>query len=214
MNHPYRANLPAMPDRIRSLPVSSKGYPVPFFVEYIDGEPDFRVMDSRKMKRCVKERRCWVCGQPLGKYMAFNVGPMCSINRVSAEPPSHRECAEFSATACPFLTLPKAVRREANMPVETQVSGIMIARNPGVTLLWVTTAYKIMRVDNGILFDIGEPFYTHWYAEGRDATREEVMASISSGISILQEAAASEGPESERHLAVLTHAAMKYVPHV
>lgn len=31
--------------------------------------------------------------------MTFVVGPMCELNRISGEPPSHRECAEFSA-AC------------------------------------------------------------------------------------------------------------------
>jgi hypothetical protein len=36
---------------------------------------------------------------------SFVVGPMCGINRNSAEPPSHKECAQWSARNCPFLSV-------------------------------------------------------------------------------------------------------------
>src|SRR5437764_29347 len=100
-------NLPALPSRLKLLPVDERGFPVPWFVAWIDGKPDFRVVDQRKMAIAVSEKRCWVCGDFLGRYMAFVIGPMCAVNRVSSEPPSHRECAEFSVRACPFLTKPK-----------------------------------------------------------------------------------------------------------
>jgi len=45
---------------------------------------------------CVRHKRCWLCGQPLGKFMCFVVGPMCAINKTSAEPPSHRDCALYA----------------------------------------------------------------------------------------------------------------------
>src|SRR5262245_2742625 len=100
-----RPELPPVPERMRKLPLH-RGYPVPWFVEWIEGVPDFRIMDGRKLVRAVKEKRCWVCGELMGSYLAFTIGPMCAVNRISAEPPSHRECASFSARGCPFLTRP------------------------------------------------------------------------------------------------------------
>src|SRR5215831_18617572 len=120
-----RPELPPLPRRMKALPVD-RGYPVPWFVEWIDGVPDFRIMDGRKLVRAVRERLCWVCGQPLGSFLAFTVGPMCAVNRISSEPPSHRDCAVFSAKACPFLTRPTMRRREAGRPEEAEQPGGMM----------------------------------------------------------------------------------------
>jgi hypothetical protein len=74
-----------MPERIRHLPISAEGYPIPFFVPYFDGKPEFRGFDPDKMRICARLQRCWLCGEPLGKFMAFVIGPMCAVNRTSAE---------------------------------------------------------------------------------------------------------------------------------
>jgi hypothetical protein len=207
-----RHGLPELPPRMRALPVDSRGYPVPYFVDWIDGMPDFRVMDSRKLAACVYYKRCWICGEPLGQYKAFVIGPMCAVNRVSAEPPSHIDCAKFAAQACPFLALPKAVRREANMPEETQVSGIMLKRNPGVALVWVTRSFRTVLVDNGVLFDIGEPEQTFWYAEGRLASRAEVMASVESGLPALYELAHADSEAAVLELDTMVARATRFFP--
>jgi hypothetical protein len=115
-----RKGLPPLPPRMRALPISDKGYPVPAFVEWIDGKPDFRVMRADFRLKCVRNNLCWQCGERLSNRLAFVIGPMCAVNRVSSEPPSHRDCALFAASACPFLTLPHAQRREANLPAEAQ----------------------------------------------------------------------------------------------
>ena len=134
--------------------------------------------------------------------MTFVIGPMCSINRISAEPPSHPQCAEFSAKACPFLSKPKAKRREADMPEGTlDHTGLMIDRNPGVTLLYGAESYDLAPAPGGFLFALGAPRTTRWFCEGRLATRAEVDASIQSGLPILQKEADAQGPEAQRALA-------------
>ncbi len=200
-----RKDLPPLPDRMRHLPVESRGYPVPHFIAFIDGEPDFRVMDGEKLRDCVRFKRCWLCGQALGRNVSFVVGPMCAVNRTSAEPPSHRECAEFAVKACPFLSRPKAKRLEGLPEGTTEGAGFMIRRNPGVALIWTTNAraFSVFRAPGGVLFDIGEPESVSWYAEGRPATRAEVLASIDSGCPALEEMARQEGPEA---LALLANA--------
>jgi hypothetical protein len=201
------------PDRIFRLPRDERGLPIPWFVDYVDGKPEFRAMDSRKIPLAIKFRICWVCGGPMGRHMAFLVGPMCSINRISAEPPSHVDCALWSAKNCPFLTTPARKRREKNMPEGAQdAAGVMIKRNPGVALVWVTKSYQVMDAGNGLLFRIGKPESVAWFAEGRKAERGEILDSMLSGLPLLQEAAMHDGREALRVLDQQYIEAMKLVP--
>src|SRR5262245_53363166 len=130
-----------MPGRIRTLPRNKAGYPVPDFVAWINREPDFRVIKPGGIQRALHLRLCWVCGIPFTRQedAAFVIGPMCAVNRVSAEPPSHLDCATYSARLCPFLSVPQMTRRERHKPAgAVSPPGIMIMRNPGVALVWVT----------------------------------------------------------------------------
>jgi len=194
-DHRLRPELPALPRRIADLPVDARGYPVPWFVEWIDGVPEFRIMDGRKLRRAVSERLCWVCGQPLGSFLAFTIGPMCAVNRVSAEPPSHRECSIFSARACPFLTRPHMRRREAGLPEEAEdPGGVAIRRNPGVALVWTTKRYKLVPQQGASpLFRIGEPTDVQAFARGLRATPAELRESIVTGLPALVDMAEAEG---------------------
>ncbi len=184
------------------LPVSKAGYPVPWFVAWVDGDWDFRVIGPGKVADAHNGGRCWLCGERLGAYKAFTIGPMCTVNRISAEPPSHLDCAEYAVMACPFLSKPNMRRNENDMPAEGKnPAGIMIRRNPGVTALWVTKSYRLMRDGDGVLFRVGPPQHVHWYREGRQATRAEVLASIDSGLPLLEAAAVKDGAEAVAELA-------------
>lgn len=201
VEQPLRPGLPPVPPRMKGLPRDKRGYPVPYFVQWFkdvggkhvaaergEGEPDFRVTDGRALKACVQFDSCWLCGQKLGTYVAYVIGPMCAVNRVSGEPPCHKDCAIFGATACPFLSKPKAGRREAGLPEEGQWSESGLKRNPGVALVWVTRdKLKIVRRSPTPLFHVGSPVECLWFAEGREATRAEVLASIDSGMPLLEQ---------------------------
>jgi hypothetical protein len=105
-----------LPDRMKHLPLNEQGFPVPYFVPYVDGKPEFRGFDGEKLGICVRHEKCWLCGSQLGKNMVFTIGSMCAVNRVSAEPPSHYGCAHYAAMACPFLSQPRMRRNEVDMP--------------------------------------------------------------------------------------------------
>jgi hypothetical protein len=185
-----------LPKRMQGLPVDGRGYPVPWFVAWHEGKPEFRAMDSVKFREAIFRKRCWVCGGKLGTNLCFVAGPMCGINRTSSEPPSHVDCARWSARNCPFLSNPRMVRREDeeinNATLRDKAAGIAITRNPGVAMLWITRQYEAFRVDNGILIQMGEPESVEWYACGRVATRAEVCASIESGLPNLEAIAKQE----------------------
>lgn len=184
---------------METLPRSARGYPVPWFVAWVDGEPDFRVIKPDGIKLAAKHGLCWLCGYELGMTATYVSGPMCGINRTSAEPPSHNVCATYAAKACPFLTRPHARRREVGKPEGlAEVPGTMIERNPGVVMLWRGPSVALPFDDGrgGTLFRLPDPIRVDWIAEGRDATRAEVVASVESGIPLLRDAAVAEGPDA------------------
>ena len=203
MTNTLRPGLPPLPPKMRHLHIDKRGYPVPFFVAMIDGEPDHRIVDPRAMQQCVRHGRCWLCGQPLGVFTSFVVGPMCAVNRVSSEPPSHLECARYAVQACPFMARPHAKRREGGLPDTDlkQPAGIHLKRNPGVVLIWTTRApLHRFKVPGGMLFRMGPAESMEWYAEGRPAERQEVDDSIASGLPALFEAAGDAESAGRREL--------------
>jgi hypothetical protein len=215
----YRNDLPDIPKRLRRRPIE-RGYPVPWFVAFVDGHYDFRVIGSGKIKQAGIEKRCWICGDQIGVNLCFPIGPMCAINRISSEPPSHFECAEWSSRACPFLLNKEPERRTSNLPQGVvDAAGCPINRQPGVILLWVTNSYRIVqgsigseRGNKGILFRVGDPVRTLWMREGREATREECLHSIESGYPILMDAARQDGAPAIQQLEKMRSEAFTLLP--
>jgi len=212
-------NDDSMPVMIARLPRNKANYPVPWFVWWNDeGVPDFRVVKPGAVPQALALRLCWICGHAFlpRENRAFTIGPMCAVNRISAEPPSHYGCAVFAATRCPFLIRPQMTRRERHMPAEAvPPAGFSIRRNPGVALVWVTVHkgwHAFRDGDGGILFDVGEPRRVRWYAEGRAATRAEVLASIESGLPLLLDAAGAGGAEAVNELEAMRQRALILVP--
>lgn len=208
-----------MPRRIAMLKVSKRGYPIPWFVPWIDGEPVTQAADPNKVRLAVRFGLCWCCGHKLGKHLAFVIGPMCAINRITAEPPSHRDCAEYALKACPFLVNPR-MRRNPVEPTGDEIksapAGVMIERNPGVSLLWITRSYRQLKVYSGTLYKVGEPLEVQWWREGRAATRAEVLASIDSGLPLLRAADMKEDgsvpPETDAAINAEMKRVLKLVP--
>jgi hypothetical protein len=207
-----------LPRRMQELPRDHVGRPVPWFV-WIDGngKPDFRVVGPGKLESALRASRCWVCGYGFGggEDRAWLIGPMCAVNLVTAEPASHLECATWSARNCPFLATPNMVRRDRHMPEGAEnPAGIMIRRNPGASVVWVTSyrGWKAVREGRGYLFRLGAARRALWFAEGREATRAEVLASIDSGLPILREMAEKDGAEAVAELERMHAAALAYLP--
>lgn len=205
-----------MPEAISRLPVNRVGYPVPWFVAFINGEPDFRVIRAGGIECAVLGGLCWLCGQHLEAEHSFVIGPMCAVNRTSAEPPSHPACAEWAVRACPFLATPRMTRREICVPGVGVLgaAGQMILRNPGVALVWTTLPDRWRPVgdgEGGVLFYVGAPIATSWFAEGRRATRAEILTSIHTGLPELLRLAEGE-PGAVEQLNMMVQSAMNLVP--
>jgi hypothetical protein len=194
---------------MKALPIDHRGYPIPHFVATLDdGTRDFRAADGAKRAKCVRDRLCWVCGQKLGRYLAFTIGGMCAVNRNTSEPPSHRECALFSVQACPFMTLPKSDNRA---PLEgAEYPPGSLTGNPGACAVWITESYRPYRAGNTFLIRIGDPVEVLWYAEGKPATRAQIMESMERRLPLLRKIAIEDGQEADLDAAV--ERAMAYLP--
>ena len=205
-----RRGLPPLPGRIAKLPLDPRGYPLPWFTGEVDGKRDFRVADQHKRALAVKHRRCWICGERLGRFFAFVIGPMCAVNRNTSEPPSHLDCATFAATACPFLCLPKSDYRK---PPEggTMLVG-SLEGNPGACAVWITESFKPYRVGDSWLIRIGEPREVLWFAEGKAATRAQILDSFERRLSLLREIAEAEGADACAHLDAQVADSMRLLP--
>jgi hypothetical protein len=189
-----RPELRNMPIRMMDLPIDpERGYPVPWFVDWIDGKPEFRLMSGEKWRRAIKQSLCWICGKRLGAYLVFVLGPMCGITRTTSEPPNHLTCARWAAQFCPFLSRPHMVRRGEEELAEqgaASMGGIGLSRNPGVALLWTARSFQVFRPEGGgMLITVGDAEYWEWWCEGRKATRQEVEHSIDTGLPYLEEEA-------------------------
>lgn len=190
------------PTIMQLRPIDHRGFPVPWFVtrRTEEGRWDFVNIERERMVEAIKFEKCWVSGQKLGRYKAFCVGPMCVINRTAGDPPTTKEIALWSVKVCPFMSRPMARRAdhsEDTVDEDRVFDGVGIMRNPGVTAVWIS---KNSEYQNGRGFYIGDPVEVSWWREGRPATREEVDASINSGIHHLQGMASAEGPAAEAEL--------------
>lgn len=199
--------------RMAKRPRDPRGFPVPYFVAWVDGVPLFHVVDEEKWLRCVRHRRCWLCGEELGRRFAFVLGPMCTISRVTSEPPEHHDCAEFAARYCPFMVNPRMKRLpQSTLPEGYQPpAGVHVERNPGTYAIWSTASYQPFKVANGILIRVGDPLRVSWWREGKPADRATAVAAIEDGCPIVMQDAVKNGRE---YVADLIDGLRGLVPHM
>ncbi|MGV9913430.1 hypothetical protein [Streptomyces tendae] len=201
-----------VPARLARGPRDRHQRVVPWFVGYVDGQPDHRLVRPGGIRDAVRFGLCFLCGDHLGTYQTFIVGPMCVTNRVSAEPPAHKDCAQYAAQACPFLTHPH-MRRRDNLPENTVApDGTMDPRNPGVCVTWTTRSWA--KKPGRQLFSFGDPTEVTWWREGRPATYREALDAFVSGLEVLKAEADKDHDPERAHasLAEQYERALSYLP--
>jgi hypothetical protein len=184
-----RQGLPEVPLRMRSLPVDSRGYPIPYFAASAARKPGQPGADAAKLAECVYFKRCWLCGQALGRYKAFVVEPLRTISRLTCEPPSHTDCAKFAAAAAPLLT-----------------------GDSRAVAVWVTRDVETIQQGDDLLIRMGEPEQTFWYASGRLASRDEIRASFEAALPKLYEFASADGDAAIMELDIKVARASRHMP--
>lgn len=164
---PREVRQTPMPERIAALPRDGRGYPVPWFVPVIDGKPDMQLLDERKQLRAIKERRCAVCGEPVGYWIAFITGPLGVANRVVNDPGMHEECARYAIAVCPFIARAGARRAAKHHPDSERAIGGVDAR-PDRMALYVTRSYRAISPDGrNVLIRMAPAARIEWFVDGQ-----------------------------------------------
>lgn len=217
MTNLIRKGLPTLPARMQRLSVDKRGYPVPWFVQWVAGAPNFQIVDPQRFRQAVRFGNCWICGERLGARKTFVLGPLSIFNRITSEPACHYDCARFAAQACPFLILSKAHYKDIPQGA-SKVPGLT-DRNPGVCALWTTKTFKIVPASEGKkLIVVSEPVSVDWYAQGKLASRAQVQESLDEGLHLVYAPLAQEPVKWKRIQNIVTFEneyarALKYLPH-
>ncbi|MGZ5963123.1 MAG: hypothetical protein ACXWKY_06055 [Caulobacteraceae bacterium] len=185
---------------MRNLPMDRRGFPIPWFVAVVGGEPEFRLSDPRKIVEGWRRELCWVCGGRLPVFRAWVMGPASVIEGASPEPPCHLDCGRFSAMACPFLSNPEARRNQRQLPRNFSSGSEMITANSAATALWVTKGRGADPIETrqGLLFKLREPDRIEWYARGGRAPGREVRSAFAAIAPRLRASAEREGQTAIR----------------
>ncbi|MGA0601436.1 hypothetical protein ACO2Q3_12100 [Caulobacter sp. KR2-114] len=185
-----------MPARVARLPVDHRGFPVPWFVAWRDGAPQFPVIDAGKLALAWTAERCWVCGEALGAWRGWIVGPLSALEGATPEPPSHCDCAGFAVTACPHLASADARFAENADAAPGHVAQANVSRlRTDATGIWVTRGRgaTAMRAGGGVLFRLEPPQRLEWWARRRPATGQDVRAALDAALPVLRRTAEAEG---------------------
>jgi hypothetical protein len=167
-----RAGVPALPVRMRALPRDAAGQPIPYLLTQLATKAESPLGPDLALHAIYQQKRCWICGQQLGRYAAFMTDALTSVTRVCRTPPAHHDCAKHAAMV-----------------------GLMQPRDLKVSLVWVTRTYDMQTTANGHVFVVGDAEQTFWFTEGRTASRDEVMEAMQTGLPKLY-AVAHEGGDA------------------
>ncbi|THD62965.1 hypothetical protein [Phenylobacterium sp.] len=194
-----------LPKRVQRLPTDRRGFPVPWFVAWRDGEPQFPVVDAAKLGVAWAGELCWVCGDKLGALRGWVVGPMSALEGATPEPPSHYDCARFSVRCCPHLSTPTAKPSARYGEAEGYAAQANVSKlRSGATAIWVTRGRGAtpFHAGGGLLFGLEGPERLEWYAAGRPASAADVRAAIARVLPTLRRVAEREGraPDLARRL--------------
>jgi len=199
---------------MRALPVDERGIPVPWFVDWVAGKPDFRVVDGRKLVEGWKRDLCWICGKQLYAFRAWVVGPVSMINRCTGEPPAHLECARTALTQCPFLSNPHMKRNRDALPAHGSGGGELIERNSGLSSAWITKGRggELFNPGNGPLFRIFEPQKVEWFYRGAAAADDDIRIEFEEAAQSLRDSDRRYGPAALSNLESRIRACARWLP--
>jgi len=184
------------PARIANLP-HHNDVPVPWHIQWIDeagaptrpgtGIPDGTI-DESKFTRCLARGRCWICGELRDRQGTFILNGTSLIQRFVREPPSHVDCAEWAVQTYRI--------------------------HEGVFCLWRSSRFLPEHHEGRTMWRlIGDADAAEWWLDGRSATFEEALASITAHHALLDREARTEGGwRDSRSLHFKHQRALKFLP--
>lgn len=95
---------PPVPVRLAHMPLLG-GLVIPVIsARHRGGQAAFGVNHPVNLPMCLLQRRCGVCGEPLGRKAVFLMRPADLWRNSTVEPGMHPECANYVTRACPMVS--------------------------------------------------------------------------------------------------------------
>ncbi len=131
--------LVPIPNRMQHLPKDSRGYPVPYIILHDDQDKyHFQINDERKVKQCLTNHLCAICGQRLDELWLVG-GPMSAFHPHGAyiDTPTHHECGTYALQVCPYLAAPKYLKRldASTLTPVTTADGTLVSTYQDPTMI-------------------------------------------------------------------------------
>lgn len=128
-----------------------RGMPIPYVFHVAkDGTPDFKVLDEKRYRKVLKERRCALCSERLGHDIYFIGGPLCYGHKHFGDPAMHEQCARYAMAVCPHLVMGKAYSTAPLKENETRVKEAITTKVPEKFCLLHCTGYEVVKNGPGI----------------------------------------------------------------
>lgn len=148
-------NKVKIPERMSSLPLDERGYPIPFIVFRDDNnKPHFTINDEYKRLSIIKQDRCPICGEKLLRGRWFVGGPLSAFHPegLYLDSGMHHECMNYAMQVCPYLAAPKYLKRISDKTVKTEdisqsrlfIDPTVIDARPDVFVAIMTTGQKLI----------------------------------------------------------------------
>jgi hypothetical protein len=122
---------------------------------------DFTTINTTTATRLATDRRCSLCEEPMGYWVAFLGGPRSAQLMRYADPPGHPDCMTAALMLCPYIVIGRHRRARADRPS----AGIMPPgshdEKPDRWLLGITRQYatRFLPADGFIVY-FPAPFKT------------------------------------------------------
>jgi hypothetical protein len=123
---------------------------------------DFTTINTTVSTRLAVERRCSLCGEPTGYWVAFLGGPRAAELMRYADPPGHPECLTAAAlTFCPHIAIGRHRRARTDRPGAGIIPPGSHGDKPDRYLLGITRAYRTRFIpEHGYTVYLPAPFKT------------------------------------------------------
>ena len=131
---------------------------------------DFTTINTTTATNLAARRRCSLCGEPIGYWVAFLGGPRAAELMVYADPPGCPDCMRAAMRVCPYIALGRHRRARADRPGAGIIPTGASADKPDRWLLGITRAYRsVFLPDQGFTAYLPAPFRAvHTYTYGAD----------------------------------------------
>jgi hypothetical protein len=137
------ADLPPMNRRLATRPIDPKRrLPIPYAqLVNPDGTANFAAIDGPKALRGAANRDCGLCGQRMGRWVAFLGGPRNVEHGGYLDPPMHVSCAEDATRLCPHLARQRVPRRPDSGDPDIITPPGFVEDKPDRWAMWITDRY-------------------------------------------------------------------------